>query len=138
MKYTKDQQIRHVVEGLALGVLANDVEAVTSAKIIQEFAFNSAWRRWSRAGKFPSIGGHDPGNLIWGGIGKSERRRMARAAWARDRWSWPYITLEGWTVEDCLDLHGDERASVSDWIDLGRLYLVGFKDDERQTLSSQT
>jgi hypothetical protein len=131
MKYTKDQQIRHVVEGLALGVLANGVEAVTSGKMTQEFAFNYAWRRWSKVSNFSSIGGHDPGNLIWIGIGKSKRRRGARAAWARDRWSWPYITMDNWTVQDCLELHADERASIADWIELGGLYVERFKDDEK-------
>lgn len=132
MKYTKDQQVRHVVEGLALGVLANQIEAVTSGKMAQEFAFNYAWRRWPQTSNFPSIGGHDPGNLIWIGIGKSERRRGARAAWTRDRWSWPYVTMDNWTVQDCLDLHADERASISDWIELGRLYVERFKDDEKR------
>ena len=64
-RQSKDQQVKHVVEGLALGVLAQDVEAVTSAKMELEFAFNSAWRKWSRASEFPNIGSHDPGNVFW-------------------------------------------------------------------------
>ncbi len=126
---TKDQQVKHVVEGLALGVLAQGVEAVTSSKMEFEFAFNRAWRSWPRAKGFPGITGHDPGNLFWIGVGKSERRRRVSAAWNRDRWAEPYISHENWTVSDCLDLHADERASAGDWIELGRLYVAGFKPE---------
>lgn len=132
---SKDQQVRHVVEGLALGVLANGIGAVTSNKMTQELAFNAAWRRWPNADKFPSVDGHDPGNLIWIGIGKSERRRGARAAWARGQWSRPYVTHEDWTVEECLELHADERGATSSWIELGRLYLERFRDDELAPIS---
>ncbi len=136
MTYTKDQQIKHVVEGLALGVLANGVEAVTSAKMTQEFAFNHAWRRWGPASKFPSIKGHDPGNLIWIGIGKSERRQGARAAWERDRWCYPYVRLQGWTAMACLEHHADERASISDWLELGRIFADRFADEEKQLVTA--
>lgn len=43
---TKDQQIKHIVIGMALGVLAQDVIAVRSNKMSFEFAFNYAWRNW--------------------------------------------------------------------------------------------
>lgn len=124
---TKDQQLKHVVEGMALGVLAQGVTAVTSAKVEFELSFNHAWRSWSRSGYFPSITGFDPGNLFWIGVGKSESRRGARAAWQRGQWSEPYVLLDGWTVEECLDCHGDERASADDWRKLGSLYVSGFK-----------
>ncbi|WGJ88190.1 hypothetical protein [Gordonia sp. SMJS1] len=59
MKQTKDQQVKTVVIGLALGVLAQGVDAVTGSKMSLEFAFNHAWRRWTEADRFPSIKGHD-------------------------------------------------------------------------------
>ncbi|MDJ0004787.1 hypothetical protein QM616_18855 [Rhodococcus fascians] len=127
---SKDQQVRHVVEGLALGVLAQGVTAVTSAKMQVELAFNHAWRAWACSARFPSIGGHDPGNQFWIGMGKSERRVGARAAWDRGQWSAPYIVLDGWTFEDCLDSHEDERASVQDWTEFGRLYVSRFNGAE--------
>src|SRR5438552_17216362 len=111
---TKDQQIKHVVEGVALGVLAHRVEAVSSAKLEIELAFNQAWRRWTRASQFPSIPRHDAGNLFWIGVGKSEGRRGVCAAWRRGRWAEPYIVYGASTVDECLDLHADERASVED------------------------
>lgn len=127
---SKDQQVKHVVEGLALGVLGQGVEAVPSGKMDLEFAFNHAWRRWERASEFPSIGGSDPGNLFWIGVGKSEGRQAVRAAWKRGQWAEPYVTLHGWTVDECLDLHADERASVRDWQNLGRLYVDWFKPEQ--------
>lgn len=126
---TKDQQVKHVVEGLALGVLANGVEAVTSAKLELEFAFNHAWHGWSRAGEFPSIAGPGPGNLFWIGLAKSEGRRGISAAWRSGRWAEPYIVYEDWTVEECLDLHADDRASAASWVQLGALFVSDFNPE---------
>ena len=130
MRLTKDQQVKEVVIGMALGVLARRVEAVTSNKMALEFAFNHAWRSWSKAREFPSIRGHDPGNLFWIGIGKSESRRGVCAAWERGRWAWPYITYEDWTVQEALDLHADDRVTADDWIELGHLFVGYFKPEE--------
>lgn len=129
-RQTKDQQIKHVVEGMALGVLAQGVEAVTSQKMALEFAFSRAWRAWSRAGEFPSIAGHDPGNLFWIGVGKSERRVGVCAAWDRAQWAEPYLLVEGWTVDEALGLHADGRAGEADWIELGRLFVSDFKPEQ--------
>lgn len=130
MALTKDQQIKEVVVGMALGVLAQRVEAVTSGKMALEFAFNHAWRNWANASKFPKINGHDPGNLFWIGLGKSERRVGVRAAWERGQWSEPYVTYKGWAVDEVLDLHADEGTSAENWIELGRLFVEYFKPEE--------
>lgn len=122
----------HLVEGAALAVLATGVEAITSGKVALELNFNAVWRRWAQAAVFPSIAGHDPGNLFWFGVGKSARRRGVRAAW-RDNGPWlePYIALAGdWGVEECLEMHADERVSVADWKEFGRLYVARFEPDE--------
>jgi hypothetical protein len=133
---SKDQQVKHVVEGLALGVLSHQVEAVTSAKMELEFAFNSAWRLWSRAPQFPSMGGNNPGNLFWIGVGKSETRQGVGAAWARGQWSEPYILRDSWTVDDCLELHADDRALVKDWKDLGQLFVARFRPENVRYVAS--
>lgn len=130
MALTKDQQVKEVVIGMALGVLAQGVEAVTSNKTAFEFAFNHAWREWDKASHFPSIKWHDPGNLFWIGVGKSERRRGVCAAWESGRWNEPYLAYEGWTVEEALDLHADEVISAHDWIELGGLFVEHFKSEE--------
>lgn len=124
---SKDQQVKQVVQGLALGVLAQDPGEMIADKIATEFAFNHAWRHWPRATEFPSISGHDPGNLIWIGMGRSERRVGATASWTRNRTLEPHVLYEGWTVAECLDVLQDERASAGDWIELGALFLKGVR-----------
>ena len=122
---TRDQQVKHVGQGLALGVLAHNPAQMTASKMTVEFAFNHAWRRWGRASEFPSITGHDPGNMIWLGMGKSERRAGAIAAWSRNRVLEPYVLYEGWSITECLDLVADERANAHDWMELGGLFVEG-------------
>lgn len=130
MAQSKDQQVKTVVVGMALGVLAQGVEAVASSKMSLEFAFNHAWRRWPEAHRFPSIKGHDPGNLFWIGLGKSGRRQVACAAWESGRWCVPYVTYEGWSVDDALDLIANDEVSAEDWTALGRLFVEYFKPEE--------
>lgn len=129
MRQTKDQQVKHVVEGMALGVLAQGVTAVTSSKMALEFAFNFAWRRWSLASEFPSIAGNDPGNLFWIGMGKSEGRRGACAAWNEDEWAVPYIRHE-WAVDEALDHHASREVAAEDWMELGRLFVENLDENE--------
>lgn len=125
MTENKDQQVRHVVEGVALGVLAQRVEAVAEDKMMVELAFNHAWRRWRSASQFPAFATGDPGNLFWLGMRKSGRRRGPRvAAWETGAWVVPYLTLDGWTVNEALDVHADERASSSAWCELGSLFVA--------------
>ncbi|GAB2562180.1 hypothetical protein [Leucobacter ruminantium] len=134
MAQIKDQQVKTVVVGMALGVLAQGVEAVTSKKMALEFAFNHAWRRWPEARFFPSIGGHDPGNMFWIGLGKSERRQGAIAAWDESQWCAPYLTQD-WTVEEALEHHSDDEVSAEDWAELGRLFVEHFKPEEVRRVS---
>lgn len=129
MRQTKDQQIKDVVVGVALGVLAQGVTAVTSGKMALEFAFNHAWRRWRLASEFPSIAGHDPGNLFWIGMGKSEGRQGACAAWNEDDWAVPYIRHD-WSVADALAHHESREVSAEDWVELGRLFVEYFDEHE--------
>lgn len=132
MPETKDQQVKAIVIGMALGVLAQRVDAVTSAKMSLEFAFNHAWRSWPEARHFPRIKGRDPGNYFWIGLGKSERRSGACAAWESGRWCAAYITYDGWTVEEALGLHARADVTAQDWMELGRLFVEYFKPEELQ------
>lgn len=123
MKYTKDQQLAHVAEGLALGVLACDVEAVTASKFDLELALAHCWREWSRAGRFPSIGAsYKTDNALWLAINRSHRRRGSKVAWEQEGpWLYPTLQMEALDLDDCLDLHSDSRASAADWTSLGRV-----------------
>lgn len=129
---TKDQQVKHVVQGVAIATLAHGVAALTSEKMALEFASNRAWREWPEAANFPSIRGHDPGNLFWIGIGRSLRRVGAIAAWDQQQRTIPYLVIDTWSVEDCLAHHADERGSVTAWRELGRLFVADFKPDQIQ------
>ena len=123
-RQTRDQQVRTVTEGLALGTLALGVTAVSSAKLTLEFAISHALRHWSVASAFPSLAGVQAANYVWIGIRKSERRRTARAAWRDGRWLEPYVLMDGWSVADCLDLLADlESVSVEAWLELARLFV---------------
>lgn len=65
MSESKDQQVRYVIEGAALGVLAAGIEALSAVKMTLELNFNSVWRRWEPAAAFPSLArAADPGNLF--------------------------------------------------------------------------
>src|SRR4051812_33416768 len=123
-RQTRDQQVRTFVEGLALGTLALGVTAVSSAKIELEFAINHALRLWSCASQFPSLSGIQAGNYVWIGIRKSERRRGARACWRDGKWLTPYIVMDGWSADDCLQLLAElEPVPVEGWLELGRLFI---------------
>jgi hypothetical protein len=134
MAESKDQQVRHVVVGVGLGVLAAGVEASTSTKMTLELLFNSVWRSWSPAARFPSIENfRDPGNLFYLGLLNSERRRWADVRWEFDRgWVRPYLA-DGWEpgeLEQCLTDFADDRASSADWRRFGQLYVEKFNPDE--------
>lgn len=130
MAGTKDQQVKRVVVGLAVGVLAQGVEAVTSSKGTLESAFNHAWWKWSCADQFPAIRGHNPGNQFWVGMGKAGRRQLVVAAWDEDQWSTPYLTNPRWTVKDALDHISDSDVSAEEWRELGRLFVEHFKPSD--------
>ncbi len=127
---TADQQLKHVTDGLALGVLAAKVGAVRGGKIPIEFGFAQAWRSWDRASSFPSIGKQLAQNVIWRGMRKSGGRRGTFAAWHMHQWVEPYLLYEDSSIEDCLDIHQDDRASSGDWVRLGGLFIATFKPDE--------
>jgi hypothetical protein len=115
---SKDQQVREVVEGMALGLVALGVTRVTSSKIRLEFAFSHAWRRWSHANEYPSIGrAPKPDNVFWIGVTKSERRNGATVVWWNRGTEYEVgIRFEGWTPEDAVDLVGGRP--LAQWVDL--------------------
>jgi len=127
---SKDAQVKHVVIGLAAAVLELGAVAVTSDKMSLEFAFQRAWHDWPNARHFPSLRGHKVGNFFWIGVGKSRRRQGATAAWRQERWTEPYLSYSDGPAIETLELIADERASVDDWMLLGRLFLSALKPAE--------
>ncbi|SDC04190.1 hypothetical protein SAMN05216418_1470 [Microbacterium enclense] len=130
---TKDQQVRKVVAGLALGVLANGVGGVTSGKTALEFAFHHAWDQWGWASRFPAIGGHDPGNMFWIGMGRSASRQGGYGAWESGRMVVPYVKITSWTVDEALEAHAEsdtDGVPTEAWVELGRLFVEYFEPQE--------
>lgn len=130
----KDQQVRHVVECLGLGLLAIDVVAVTSSKLEFELGFDGAWRSWPEAARFPAIDRSGPGTALWSGIARSARGRNPIIVWDRDRWSAPRIAIESFGIDDSFDvlLDGDS-ATRQDWISLARAFAATFADNDIET-----
>lgn len=128
---SRDQQVKAVVEGLALGALALGVEAVSASKMSLEFAIGRSLRSWSYASEFPSLGDRLGPNYVWLGFGKSERRQMAYAAWSDGRWLVPYILMDGWSVEDCTEILGEHGPVPHDgWVELASLFVGDLGDDK--------
>ncbi|WP_062214448.1 hypothetical protein [Streptomyces sp. NBRC 109706] len=115
---SRDQQVREIVEGLGLGLVALGASRVTSQKIDLEFAFSYAWRRWPHADQYPSIGrASKPDNLFWRGVTRSERRKSAVIVWRGDRGEYAIGTVhDGWMPEDAVGIIGDRL--LSEWVSL--------------------
>ena len=115
---TKEQQVREVVEGLGLGLVALGVSRVTSSKIDLEFAFSHAWGRWDHADEYPSIGrAPKPDNVFWIGVAKSERRKGAAVVWWMGVREYEIgVALDGWTPDEVARLVGNRP--LSQWVSL--------------------
>lgn len=115
---SKEQQVREVVEGLGLGLLALGVTRVSSWKLDLEFAFSYAWRRWDHAAEYPSIGrALKPDNEFWIGVTKSERRKAATVVWWQDGGEYEIgVAFDGWSPEEAASLVGDRP--LAEWVAL--------------------
>lgn len=128
-KLTKDQQRRLVVEGLALGCVANGVVAVTQNKLSVEFALSHAVHGWPEAGRFSSLRGHGADEFLLHGIYKSERRVRFLAAWECDEWLEPYLVGD-WTPREVAHIHRDDGISLESWMRFAELFAEHFKQGE--------
>ncbi len=122
---TAVQQQVAVGEGLAIGCLNLGVSAVTSQKMTVELAFQRAWRGWARSSTFPRIHASLPRNDFLTIVHSSANRRGSTvAAWSCDRRLTPYLTVDGWTIDDAAELlQGSCGVPVQDWTDLAKLFV---------------
>ncbi len=128
---TKDQQIKDATQGLALGLLAMEVKSVPSGRQALSFAFNRAWRNWSKNSQYPSLTKATfPGDLFLRGATKSSGRRAALAAWNLGRRAEPYLLAPQLDVKESLEISCDGPISPDDWIELARLFVNAFDSDE--------
>ncbi|MCM0616211.1 hypothetical protein MOD31_09260 [Paenarthrobacter sp. TYUT067] len=117
------QQVKRVVEGLALGCLYYGILRLPNDRTAVASAFTSAWSSWPKAPEFNSVNDLTVGNDVWIEMGKSESRKGLTAAW--ERRSVPHLMprYADDTVTDCLKLVADDKASAEDWTDLAESYL---------------
>ena len=116
-------QESYVEQGLALGVLADGVDALPSGKLDFEFALSHAWGRFPHAPTFPRILSRFAADAYYSIPLRSERRRgPLLAAWSKSQSGWlvPYVWNEGWDVEESGHMLGDwSGVPWSAWQDLG-------------------
>ena len=131
-RMTTVQQQVAVGEGLAIGCLDLGVSAVTSSKMAVELAFQRASPGWPRSSAFPSIHASLPRNDFLTIVHKSQNRRgPIVAAWSCERTLTPYLTMDGWTIEDAADLLQEScGVPLRDWTDLARRFVEDLGDGQ--------
>src|SRR5262245_46932577 len=92
-----------------------------------DFAFAHAWRKWSSARNFPSVAGNRTGKSILDWVGKVRTSPKCKCGMGHGSVGESYVVYDDWTVDECLDLHADERASAAAWIQFGAPFLSSFQ-----------
>jgi hypothetical protein len=127
---TPTRQFTEIGEGLAAGVLASGTGEIIAQKLTVQLAFQSAWRDWIYASRFPHVRADLDRNHIYGQIiGRSERRRGSRqAAWIKEGLRLtPHVDPE-WTPSEVLDTLADVTGVPADgWTELASLFLAGLE-----------
>ena len=92
-----------------------------------EFAFQRAWRDWRLASKFKNVHFSVQRNDLLRILDRSERRRgPIVAAWSNGEMLVPYLTMDGWTIEDAADIVlGTCGVSLAGWTELSRGFVAG-------------
>ncbi|WP_144589310.1 hypothetical protein [Brevibacterium casei] len=84
MTQSKEEQVREVVEGLGLGLLAIDRAQVTNSKTDLESAFSRSWNHWTPRIYYPSFSRMvKPANEFWIKVIKSHRLRNEAIRWQK-------------------------------------------------------
>jgi hypothetical protein len=135
-KLSNALQESYVAQGLALGVLAADVEWLPSAKLDFEFALNHAWRAFPGARRFPRVGHPHAADPYYAVLRKSERRKgPLLAAWdIAGPGLVPYVWHDGWSVQES----GEMLAGWSDvpwpaWLQLGSDLVSWYSERDKLT-----
>jgi hypothetical protein len=129
---SKARQQKNVGEGLAVGVLALGVEAVTSNKMAVELAFRRAWRDWSCRARFPQVRAEIRRDDIVGILHDSANRRgVIVADWTSDGPEYVPTLRVDWSVEEAGDFVGEEAGVAhAQWVELAQAFLAELKDCE--------
>lgn len=129
---TKAAQETAVGEGLALGLVAGDVDSFNGSKMSVELAFQRAWRDWAHRGRFPAVHADVARNDLLRIIGKSEGRRSAHlSGWASQ---WPFVPYihENWELEEIGGpLESSSGVPLNAWIELARAFIDDLQSRHR-------
>lgn len=129
---SKAQQETIVGEGLALGLLAVGVDALTSRKQAVEFASGRAWRSWPHRSKFPQVRMDIARNDVLRIMRNSERRRgSVLAYWATGGAWYEPVQRADWSVEEDGAVLGENSGiPFAEWVSLAEVIVAELKDDE--------
>src|SRR5687768_2115784 len=128
-------QESYVSQGLALGVLANEVAHVVAGKVEFDLAFSRAWRSFPHRTEFPAVANPNRADPYYALLFLGQRRNgLLLAGWSRIDQVWkPYVWNHGWSVEESGEtLARWTQVRWGDWQDLGREFLVDLAADLRQ------
>jgi hypothetical protein len=129
---TKAQQETAVGEGLAVGVLAVGVEAVTSSKVSVEFAFRRVWRDWPPRSLFGQVRADVERDSIIRILRDSEDRRGSYVAyWTFDGPEYVPVLRQDWRVEECGDAIAEgSGVPFAQWVELAEAFVTALGEDE--------
>ncbi|MGI8723031.1 MAG: hypothetical protein ACR2JG_12480 [Geodermatophilaceae bacterium] len=131
MTLSKATQETAVGEGLAVGCVALEVDAIEGSKMDLEFAFRRAWRSWPYRSTFPVVRAVVARDDLLRILGKSGGRRSAHlSGWASQ---WPFVpyVAESWTVEDVAEiLRGSTGVPLAGWVELAQAILDELPHDQ--------
>ncbi|MDR7252776.1 hypothetical protein J2X46_001761 [Nocardioides sp. BE266] len=101
-------QESYVAQGLALGVLAAEVDWLPAGKLDFEFALSRAWSDFTGASHFPRVGSKVAADPYYAILYRSNRRRgPLLAAWEVDGAGLlPYVCNDGWDVAESGEMLG--------------------------------
>lgn len=122
MTQSKEEQVREVVEGLGLGLLAIGRDHVTNSKIDLESAFSRSWNHWTPRNYYPSFSRMvKPANEFWIKVSKSHRLRNRAIRWQKMIGTYEIeFSYQSLDVKYASTLIG--KRTVSEWITFARSF----------------
>ena len=116
---SRSRQHKTVGEGLAVGLLALGVDAVTINERLVQTAFDRAWEKWTRGSRFPAVRTGPGGNDIVAILRGSARRRGPHIAdWSCDGEYVPKLRVDR-TVDAAARAVGKQSGvTYEQWLEL--------------------
>jgi hypothetical protein len=127
---TRAGQYKTVGEGLAVGLLALGVEAITINEWLVRRAFDRAWQKWAPRARFPAIrSGFENCDIVLILRGSARRKGPHVAVWGYEGEYTPKLCVDR-TIDGAGDAVG-WRAGVTyeEWVELGTGFVAHLKED---------